>query len=339
MVGGLEVVDQLVGRHRRPVGLRLRVDARCSSSRTTAGSRPRSRQASARRARAAAAVVEAESTRGPVPSRARPGTISASVVAAMSSGLGFLLFSSAEASTPRAVTITTPHPIAIWRMPRTTGRGTGPAGGQALEGDDHEDGGRAGQRRCGRQRPRRGRRGRRRPASPAVADPGLRRPVVEAGDLGPHVGDRRDRPARRAPARPRRRAGRRPRPASTTIAATEHTPTAPASSGTRRRPRERTSNQPSTRDQRERRRGPATQNARLGPAARPRRPARRAPRARPRRPVAPGAVRSRARPRRRSTATIFSGVRARNATIAAERDAHPADARGDQEPEHARSPA
>ena len=113
----------------------------------------------------------------------------------------------AEASTPIAVTMTTPHPMAIWRMPRTDGARYGPAAGQALEGDDHQDGRGTGRRGCGRAATAAAARA----MAASVAGgrrPGLRGPLVEARDLRPHVGDRRRPPGRRAPARPRRRAGR-----------------------------------------------------------------------------------------------------------------------------------
>ena len=112
-----------------------------------------------------------------------------------------------------------------------------------------------------------------------------RRPVatVQAGDLDPDERDRGDHPSGQDRPDAGGQRGRRRRPASTIMAATEHTPIAPASSGARRRLRERTSNQSSTPTS-----GAATraghQNGRVRRAPRLSPTSRRAPGARRRRP-------------------------------------------------------
>ena len=232
-MGGLEVVDELGGGHRRPVGAPGRRRRSPSSVEdASSGRRPRSAQASCEGAASAAAVVEAEAARGPGRAPGSSVTTSARVRSAVSSVMVVPLWLQVD-RTPSAVTRTTPRPRAIWRIPRTAAGGRA-ACGHPLDGDDGQDGDGAGEEPVGRER-RRGRRTARAdpsPTRPAVVDTGA---TVQAGDLGTDVGDRRGHPSGQDRPQAARPIGRCRRPPSTIIAATEQTPIAPASSGTRRR--------------------------------------------------------------------------------------------------------
>ena len=225
-MGGLEVVDQRGGGHRRPVRLGLRFD-RLTWSRTVAGVEAELAARVGEGPVPAAAVVEAERFEGPFASPGTARMISAREAGGRERRHGWLLPVQLAVRTPIAVTRTTPKPMAIWRRPRTTGRRTGWALANRWTAMTQRPRVRQ-PPACGRVR-RRQPRGRRRPGRRRDGS-GLRGSAVEAGDLRPDVGDRR----RHSRGEDEPHAGSESTAlpsASTTIAATEHTPMAPASSG------------------------------------------------------------------------------------------------------------